>query len=74
VLVANAISSGVAVASLQKATWARLYRADHRQSVMDVSVGTRDAVIILPTVNIPAGVTVNCTYFSHSVVKSTDGI
>ena len=72
IIVANPIAAGTAIASLQRATWARVYSAD-RKPVMDVSVGTRDAVIILPTVSIPAGVTVTCSFFSHAVTKSTDG-
>lgn len=71
---ANQISSGVSVADVNPATWARLYRADHKTAVMDVSVGTRDANIILPTTHIVRGVTVTCSSFLHSVAKSTTGV
>ncbi len=70
VITANSISPGVAVASLNPATWARIYRADHRTVVMDVSVGTKNSVITLPSVNVPAGITVTCSFFAHTVVRS----
>jgi hypothetical protein len=71
---ANPILSGVSVADVNPATWARLYRSDHKTAVMDVSVGTRDANIILPTTHIVRGVTVTCSSFLHSVAKSTTGV
>lgn len=70
VIIANPITSGVAKASLDPATWARVYKSDHRTPVMDVSVGVDDAVITLPTVTIPAGVTVTCSFFSHAVARA----
>lgn len=76
VLSANPIASGVAEADAEPATWARLYRADHKTPVMDVSVGTKDggSNIVLPTARIIRGVTVSCTSFVHSVAKSTPGV
>lgn len=68
VIIANAISSGVAADSINPATWARL-RTATGEVVMDVSVGTRDAVIIVPTANIPAGVTMSISFFAHTVAK-----
>lgn len=67
VITANPITPGVAVARLNPATWARVYRADHRSAVMDVSVGVEDATITLPTTDIGPGVLVTCSYFSHKV-------
>jgi hypothetical protein len=71
VITANVITSGPVTTSLDPATWARLYRADHKTVVMDVSVGTGDAVIVLPTVNLPKGITVTCSFFEHTVTKSS---
>ncbi len=67
VIVANKIAPGVSENSVNPVTWARIYRSDHKTPVMDVSVGTRDAVVILPTVNIPANITVTCSSFSHVI-------
>lgn len=71
-IVANPIMAGVAINTVNPVTWARIFRADHTTPVMDVSVGTRDAVVILPSVNIPAGITVTNSYFSHTVVKRAE--
>ncbi len=69
VITANQIMPGVAVMSLNPATWARIYQKDHKTAVMDVSVGTRDAVIILPSTNLPAGITVTCSFFTHVIPR-----
>lgn len=69
-LTANPISPSVAVGSVNPVTWARVYRADHKTAVMDVTVGTRDSNIILPSVNIPANITVTCSTFVHAISKS----
>lgn len=74
IISANTIASGVAVATVSNATWARVFRADHKTKVMDVSVGTKDANIILPTTNIVRGVTVQCSSFLHTVAKTTQGV
>lgn len=71
---ANPIRSGVSVADANPATWARLYKSDHKTVVMDISVGTKDANIILPTTHIVRGITVTCSSFLHSVAKSTTGV
>ncbi len=73
-IAANQISSAVAEAEAKPVTWARLYRADHKTPVMDVSVGTKDANIILPTTHIVPGVMISCNSFVHSVAKSTSGV
>lgn len=74
VISANLVRSGVAVAELKKATWARLYREDHKTKVMDVSVGERDANILLPTTHLVRGVTVSCSSFVHSIAKKSMGV
>jgi len=72
-IAANPIQSGTAVAELKKATWARCYADDHKTAVMDVTVGTADANIILPATHIVRGVMVGCTSFVHSIAKKTAG-
>ncbi len=67
-ITANPITPGVATASLNPATWARIYKADHKTVVMDVSVGLKNSVIVLPSVNLPAGITITCSHFAHTVV------
>lgn len=70
VITASKITPGTAIVSLNPATWARIYRADHKTAVMDVSVGTKDAVIILPSTNLPQGITVTCSFFEHTVIRA----
>lgn len=76
VIVANPIASGVAFADAMPATWARLYKADHKTAVMDVTVGAKSGQfnIVLATDRIVKGITVTCTSFVHSVAKSTPGV
>lgn len=69
VIIAREISPGTAEYDVNPVTWARVYRSDHKTAVMDVSVGTKDATILLPTVNLPRGITVNCGFFSHTIEK-----
>lgn len=79
ILSANPINSGVIVNQINPATWARIYRSDHKTVVMDVSVGMDDPRagliynIALPTVHLVPGVTLSFSSFTHSVAKSTPG-
>lgn len=70
-IAANPMTPGVIAASINPATWGRVYRSDHVTPVMDVSVGTSDANVVLPTTNLVAGVTVTVGSFTHTVAKST---
>src|SRR3954471_9952938 len=74
ILSANQIGAGKSVADVNPATWARLFQADHKTAVMDVSVGTRDANIILPNTHIVRGITIGVSSFLHSVAKLTAGV
>lgn len=73
IITSNPIKSGVAVNTVNPAKWARITRSDHKTVVMDVSVGTAKANIIVPTTNIAAGVMVTCSAYSHSIAKSAPG-
>lgn len=73
VLTANAITGGVATAS-GTGSWYRIFKSDGTTVILDGSVGTSNANITLSTTTISAGVTVNCSPFVHSIVKSSTGI
>lgn len=72
ILTANAITSGTAVAT-GTATWCRIYKTDHTTAVMDGSVGTATANLILPTTTINSGQSVSASSFTHTIAKSTSG-
>lgn len=72
VLTANAITSGTAIAT-GTATWCRIYQTDHTTTVMDGSVATSDANVVVPTTSIVSGQEVTCSSFTHTVAKSTSG-
>lgn len=74
VISAHPIQQGRIIADANPATWARCYRSDHKTPVMDVSVGTKDANIIVPTTHMVTGVTMGISSFLHSVAKSTSGV
>jgi hypothetical protein len=71
VLTANAITSGVAVASITP-TWARITKADGTTVLMDVSVGVSGANLTLG--GFSSGATVGCTSFTHDVKNATTGL
>jgi len=72
VITANAITGAVAGAS-GTASWFRALKSDGTTAVMDGSVGTATANLILSTVSISSGVTVNCSSFTHTVALATAG-
>lgn len=72
IITANPITAGVAIAT-GTATWARIYRSDHTTKVMDCSVGTNAANIIVPTTAVSSGITVSCSSFTHTIAKATSG-
>ena len=71
VLTANAITSGVAVASITP-TFARILKSDAVTVVMDVSVGAAGANLTLGAFTI--GTTVTCSSFVHDVRNATSGL
>ena len=72
VITANAITSGTAVAS-STATWCRIFKSDGTTVVMDGTVGTSAANLILSTTTITSGITVGCSSFTHTVALATSG-
>lgn len=73
VLSANPIAMAVAVLDVNPVTWARITASDHKTALWDVSVGTKDANVILPTTNVAAGVSISVSSFTHRVAKSSPG-
>jgi hypothetical protein len=67
------ITGGVAIES-GSATWARLYRSDHRTPVMDVSVGETDADCIVRSSKVERGTLIEFEAFEYQVPKSAPGI
>jgi hypothetical protein len=72
VMTANSITSGTAGAT-GTASWFRCYKSDHTTALMDGSVGTSSANLILPTTTINSGQTVSCSSFTHTISKFTSG-
>jgi hypothetical protein len=70
---ASEITDGVSIET-GTVSWARLYRADHKTPVMDMSVGERDADIILRSSKVARGATIECVSFEYCVPKSTGGM
>lgn len=77
IISANPISPGVVENDANpRATWARLYKADHKTPLIDISVGEKEgtANLVIPTTRLVKGVTVICNSFIHSVAKATPGV
>lgn len=72
VLTANTVTSGVAVGA-GTATWFRAVKTDGTTKVLDGSVGTASANMLLPTTAISIGATITCASLLISVAKSTTG-
>jgi hypothetical protein len=66
-------TDGIVIAS-GTAAWARAFQSDHKTAVMDVSVGTRDANVIVETVDFTRGAVIGLIAFEHEVAKETPGL
>jgi len=69
VMVANPITPAVAGAT-GTATFARFYASDGLTVVMDATVGTMDATLVLNTVAIVQGSTVAVSAYTHTVQET----
>lgn len=74
VLTANAITSDTSAAASGTATFFRAFQSDGTTVLMDGSVGTSAANLILPTTTITAGQTVSCSSFVHTLNEATAGL
>jgi hypothetical protein len=68
----NSLTSGTAVAT-GTASFFRCFKSDGTTVVMDGSVGTSSANMVLGTTSIVSGATVSTTSFTHTVAKSASG-
>ncbi len=74
IISANPIGSSKSVADVNPATWARLFKADHKTAVMDMSVGEKSANIIVPNTHIVRGITIGVSSVTHAVATHTPGV
>jgi len=74
VLTANAIVSDSSANASGTASWFRALKSDGTTVVMDGSVGTATANMIIATTTITAAQTVSCSSFSHDVKNSHSGL
>lgn len=74
VLTFNAISSDTSADATGTATFFRCFKSDGTTVVMDGTVGTSDANLVLSTTSITAGQTVAVTSFTHDVKNSQSGL
>lgn len=74
VITFNAITSASSAAATGTATFFRAFKSDGTSVVMDGSVGTSAANMIIATTSISAGQTVSCSSFTHSVLESSSGL
>lgn len=74
VITANPIAADSDANNSGTATWFRAVSSNGTTVVFDGSVGTANANMILPTVNISQHQTVSCSSLTHSVQKSTAGL
>lgn len=70
----NAITSDSSANASGTAAWFRCLKADGTTVVMDGSVGTSAANMILATTTITLGQTVSCSSFTHDVLNSSSGL
>lgn len=74
ILTANPMTACSAASMTGNATWARCFQADHVTPLMDVSVGTTNANVILNSVAIQANAQVSISGFMHTISKATAGL
>lgn len=72
-LTANAITEDSSADASSVVTFCRLYESDGTTVIMDGSVGTSDANLVLSTLTITATVAVSCSSFTHTIAKTTSG-
>lgn len=70
----NAITADSSANNSGTASWFRALKSDGTTAVLDGSVGTATANLILPTTTITATQTVSCSSFTHDVKNATSGL
>jgi hypothetical protein len=74
VLTFNAITADASANASGTASWFRALKSDGTTAVMDGSVGTATANMIIATTTITAAQTVSCSSFTHDVKNATSGL
>lgn len=70
----NAITADSSADATGTATFFRAFKSDGTTVVMDGSVGTSAANMIIATTSISSGQTVSCSSFTHDVLNSSSGL
>lgn len=70
----NALTSDSSANNSGTASWFRALKSDGTTVVMDGSVGTSAANMVIATTSISAGQTVSCSSFTHDVLNSSSGL
>jgi len=73
IMVANTIAPVIA-GDNGTASWFRTFSSDGTTPIIDGSIGTSDANLVLGSVNISEGLVVNVSSFIHTIAKSYTGI
>ncbi len=74
VLTFNAITADSSANASGTASWFRALKSDGTTAVMDGSVGTSSANMIIASTTITATQTVSCSSFTHDVKNATSGL
>lgn len=74
VLTANAITADSSANASGTASWFRALKSDGTTAVLDGSVGTSAANMVIATTSITAAQTVSCSSFTHDVKNSASGL
>ncbi len=74
VVTANAIAQDPSAAASGTASWFRCLKSDATTVVMDGSIGTASANLVLNSVAISSGAAVQCSSFVYTVQKATAGL
>lgn len=74
VMTANAITADSSANASGTAAWFRALKSDGTSAIMDGTVGTSSANMIIATTTITAAQTVSCSAFTHTLAKATSGM
>lgn len=74
VLTANAITADSSADATGTASFFRALKSDGTSVIMDGTVGTATANMVIATTTITAAQTVSCSSFTHTVAKATSGL
>lgn len=74
VMTANAITADSSADASGTATFFRALKSDGTTAIMDGTVGTATANLIIATTTITAAQTVSCSSFTHTLQKATSGL